>query len=89
MSEIKFQTKHISQNWAIDMIAEEPVIPYDGRRVMCDGTHGGVAKEQVPKVYSHFGSFRANLMRIESSYLDSVDSKYRNAKRVYNFHLMR
>ena len=29
------------------MIAEEPVIPYDGRRVMCDGTHGGVAKEQV------------------------------------------
>ena len=36
------------------MIAEEPVIPYDGRRVMCDGTHGGVAKEQVPKVYSHF-----------------------------------
>ena len=43
----EFQTKHISQNWAIDMIAEEPVIPYDGRRVMCDGTHGGVAKEQV------------------------------------------
>ena len=41
------QTKHISQNWAIDMIAEEPVIPYDGRTVMCDGTHGGVAKEQV------------------------------------------
>jgi len=29
------------------MIAEEPVIPFDGRRVMCDGTHGGVAKEQV------------------------------------------
>ena len=40
-------SKHISQNWAIDMIAEESVIPFDGRRVMCDGTHGGVAKEQV------------------------------------------
>merc|ERR1711970_139406 len=26
------KTKHISQNWAIDMIAEEPVIPYDGLR---------------------------------------------------------
>lgn len=46
------KTKHISQNWAIDMIAEEPVIAYDGRRVMCDGTHGGVAKEQGhPRVW--------------------------------------
>ena len=37
--------------WAIDMIAEEPVIPSDARRHMCDGTYGGVAKEQVSSFY--------------------------------------
>ena len=29
------------------MIAEVPVIPIDARSVMCDGSHDGVAKEQV------------------------------------------
>ena len=33
------------------MIAEEPVIPSDARRHMCDGTYGGVAKEQVSSHY--------------------------------------
>merc|ERR1712220_135 len=44
--------KQVAQMWAIDMIAEEPVIPSDVRRHMCDGTHGGVAKEQGhPRVW--------------------------------------
>merc|ERR1711971_1502980 len=44
--------KQVAQMWAIDMIAEEPVIPSDARRHMCDGTHGGVAKEQGhPRVW--------------------------------------
>merc|ERR1711970_73714 len=44
--------KQVAQMWAIDMIAEEPVIPSDQRRHMCDGTHGGVAKEQGhPRVW--------------------------------------
>ena len=38
--------------WAIDMIAEEPVIPVEERRYMCDGTYGGVPKEQVSSLYS-------------------------------------
>merc|ERR1711868_37517 len=38
--------KHVAQQWAVDMIAEEPVIPSDARRHMVDGTYGGVAKEQ-------------------------------------------
>ena len=37
----------MNPNWAIDLIAEEPVIPIDGRTAMCDGHYGGIAKEQV------------------------------------------
>jgi len=44
--------KQISQNWAIDLIAEEPVIPINARSVMCDGQHGGIPKEQGhPRVW--------------------------------------
>ncbi|CAG5099581.1 Oidioi.mRNA.OKI2018_I69.XSR.g16589.t1.cds [Oikopleura dioica] len=34
--------KALSARWAIDMIAEEPVIMTTNRRHMCDGTYGGL-----------------------------------------------
>lgn len=34
--------KALSARWAIDMIAEEPVIMSTQRRHMCDGTYGGL-----------------------------------------------
>lgn len=33
--------------WAIDLIAEEPIIPIATRSVMCDGHYGDIPKEQV------------------------------------------
>jgi uncharacterized Zn-finger protein len=49
---LALKSKLVVQNWAIDMIAEEPVIPIDARRVMCDGHHGDIPKEQGhPRVW--------------------------------------
>jgi NADH dehydrogenase (ubiquinone) Fe-S protein 6 len=40
--------KQVNEKFAIDLVAEEPVVVVDGRHVYCDGGHGALGH---PKVY--------------------------------------